>query len=209
MNTRLKIIIAFISLSLTLSVMSNTYSRYVADTTGGVELALAKWQILVDETDITSGNSSSMVLTPTIEQSSNVKNGTIAPSSTGYFDINIDPSNVGVSFNYAISLALVNNNIPDLLITKYSIIDSSYKVGDTLKLNNISDNTITGTLDFNNAIPNYIFDSFTIRVYFEWYEGNNETMNDEADTQVGYQSATNNLTLGINASISFSQKISS
>ena len=115
MNFRVKILLVFIPLSFLLCFMSNTYSRYVADTTGNLKMSFAQWQILVNDEDITNNASSSIVLTPIIDTNEYVKNNKIAPSSTGYFDVSIDPSNVDVSFNYSIS-------IPH---TGYSIINHS------------------------------------------------------------------------------------
>ncbi len=205
MSKKLKILALFISLSLTLCVMSNTYSRYVADTTGNLEVSFAKWQILVNETDITNNSSSSITLMPVVEQNQYVAKNKIAPSSKGYFDIDIDPSNVELSFNYAISLNIENTNIPDLVITKYSIIDSSYVEGDVLEVSNIENNLIEGSVNYDNTIENYKFEPFTIRIYFEWYEGTDESMNDTADTNIGIDAESN--PLKINANISFEQKL--
>ena len=104
MNFRIKILLFVIPLSFFLCFMSNTYSRYVADATGNLKMSFAQWQILVNNEDITKNTSSSIVLTPVIDANDYVKSNKIAPSSTGYFDISIDPSNVDVSFNYNISL---------------------------------------------------------------------------------------------------------
>ena len=90
MNFRVKILLVFIPLSFLLCFMSNTYSRYVADTTGDLKMSFAQWQILVNNEDITNNSSSSIVLNPIIEENSYVKSNKIAPSSTGYFDINIE-----------------------------------------------------------------------------------------------------------------------
>ena len=110
MRKKFMILLILVSTSLTLGLMSNTYSRYVADTDSNVILQLAKWQILVNENDITNNTTSSINLTPVIEENENVTNNTIAPSSKGYFDIDIDPTNVDVSFNYSISLNVLNEN---------------------------------------------------------------------------------------------------
>ena len=99
MNFRIKVLVALIPFCLFLCFMSNTYSRYVADTTGNLKMSFAQWQILVNNEDITSGSNSSVTLTPIINENKNVKSNKIAPSSSGYFDISIDPSNVDVSFN--------------------------------------------------------------------------------------------------------------
>ena len=47
MLKRIKIILILLVLSVTLSFMSNTYSRYVAESTSNVQVSFAKWQILL------------------------------------------------------------------------------------------------------------------------------------------------------------------
>lgn len=206
MSTKFKILVVLVSLSLTLCFMSNTYSRYVANTTGNVEVQFAKWQILVNENDITTSSSSSIKLTPVVEQNQYVADNKVAPSSKGYFDIDIDPTNVEVSFDYSISLTIENTNIPDLMITKYSIVDSSYDEDkDELQINNIKDNTITGSLTYDNKTENFKFEPFTIRIYFEWYEGTDEVMDDLSDSEVGNDASNHSLKL--NANIKFEQKL--
>ena len=201
MTKKIKILLLIFSLSLTLSYMSNTYSRYVADATGNVNVLFAKWQILVNDNDITNGTTSSIAITPEVDENPHVASGTIAPSSKGHFDIIINPENVGVSFEYDITLDVLNDNMPDLMITKYSILPKGYIEGDQVDVTPITNNVITETRDL---VENK-HETFTIRVYFEWFEGeaNNETMNDDADTAV----AINNESLDIQAKISFKQKL--
>lgn len=201
MTKKIKILLLIFSLSLTLSYMSNTYSRYVADATGNVNVLFAKWQILVNDSDITNGTTSSIAITPEIDENPHVASGTIAPSSKGHFDIIINPENVGVSFEYDITLDVLNDDMPDLMITKYSILPKGYIEGNQVDVNPITNNVISESMD----LINNKHETFTIRVYFEWFEGtkNNETMNDEADTAV----ATNNESLDIEAKISFKQKL--
>lgn len=225
MNIRIKILSVFIPLCLFLCFMSNTYSRYVADTTGNLKMSFAQWQILVNNEDIINNSSSSIVLTPFIDENENVENNKIAPSSSGYFDINIDPSNVDVSFNYSISLDVLNENIPDLIITKYAILDEK----GTITSKNVVNNLIEGSLDVKNSdiaspsdelvsspsdevitspsdeINEAKFKPFTIRIFFEWYEGLNEKMDDEADSLISSDAENNNLE--INVVIEFEQKI--
>lgn len=204
-NSKLKILIVFIPLSLTLCLMSNTYSRYVADTTGNIEMLFAKWQILVNENDITNNTSSEVTITPVIEENENIETNKLAPTSKGYFDIDINPSNIEVSFNYKINLNLVNKDITDLMITKYAILDNNYIEGDNLNLITIENNTITNTLNYDNTKEDFSFKPFTIRIYFEWYDGEDETMNDIKDTEVANNAENNKLE--IKATISFEQEI--
>lgn len=203
MAMKFKILLVISSLALTLSLMSNTYSRYVADVDSNIDLLFAKWQILVNENDITNNTTTSINITPIMEENVNVAENTVAPSSKGYFDIDIDPSNAGVSFDYSINLNIEDENMPDLMISKYAVLDKDYNEGDQITTTTILNNTINGTVDYNATAH----EPFTVRVFFEWYEGVDEKMDDEADTNIGYEAALNNKSLLVNASISFNQKI--
>ena len=90
------------------------------------------------------------------------------------------------------------------MVTKYAVIDSTYdeKKGPTYL--EIKDNKIS-----NDIIHKVSEDKkFTIRVYFEWYEGANELMNDDADTVIGNKAANNEeIRFNINANVSFKQII--
>ena len=61
--------------------------------------------------------------------------------------------------------------------------------------------------DFYNTVQNYSFDPFTVRIYFEWYDGENEEMDDEADSLIGAAAAEDDITFTIDANISFEQII--
>lgn len=207
MQKRIKIILILLTLSVTLSFMSHTYSRYVADATSNVELSFAKWQILVNTEDITTGTTNNIEITPVIEENNNIKANTIAPSSKGYFDILVNPTNVEMSFDYKVTIDILNENMPDILISKYAILSDTYVEGNEVTKQDITDNEITGTLVFNNKENNFEFKPFTIRVYFEWFEGTNELMDDEKDTSIGLDAANNNTKLQIAAAITFTQNL--
>jgi hypothetical protein len=207
MLKKVRFILAFISLSICLSLMSTTYSRYVADTTGNIEVLFAKWQILVNDEDITNGLQSTITFVPIIEENDHVAPNVMAPSSQGYFDIDINATNVEVSFMYSITLEIENENMPDLIITKYAFIPESYTEEDPLELITLNENIITDNLYFDNSVSQFQFEPFTIRIYFEWYEGEDELMDDAADTEIGLLAAVESTTFTMNANISFEQII--
>lgn len=208
MIKKIKILLVILSLAITLSLMSNTFSRYVSKATGNIDMAFSKWQILVNNVDITSNTSSSIDLTPVLEENNNVATNTVAPGSKGYVDIDIDPTNVDVSFNYSINLEVKNEEVKDLMITNYAILDQNYIEGDLIETIPLEDNTINETLLYNNTIDNFKFEPFTVRIYFEWYEGENEQLNDDEDTEIGTKAANENTPLEITASINFEQNSS-
>ncbi|MGI6329675.1 MAG: hypothetical protein ACOXZR_02300 [Bacilli bacterium] len=208
MSKKVNLILAFVSLTICLGLMSGTYSRYVVDATSNIEVPLAKWQILINNTDITNDSQSELTLIPIIEENIHVAPDVLAPSSTGYIDIDIDPSNVEVSFLYKIKLELENEEIPDLKITNYALYDESFnEENDELELLEIDEEEITNTMFYNKEEEEFYFQPFTIRIYFEWYEGEEELMDDEMDSEIGFLATDEDLTFLISASISFTQII--
>lgn len=187
--------------------MSNTYSKYVAGTESNIELLFAKWQIVVSDIDITNNAETNIDFVPVIEENEHVAENVVAPSSKGYFDINIDPSNVGLSFKYTVNLKIENEEIADLNLTEYSIITDDYTEGDPLDSIDLEDDIIINSLYFDKNIENFQHRPFIIRIYFEWYEGENELMDNEADTILGHLAAIEEKTFKMNATLSFEQII--
>lgn len=191
MKIRIKILICFIAVAFLLSVMSSTYSRYVADANGDVSLAFAKWQILINGEDITSGNVRTLNITPNILENDNVAAGKLAPSSLGYYDIEIDATNVETSFD--LHLTLDNEEMADLKISSYSI-DGEDPI-------EIEGNQIDEEFDYSEDG----FGVITIRIYFEWYDiEDDEEMDDEEDNS--YANEHDSITITTN--LSFEQRIS-
>ena len=209
MTKKITFILLLISISVSLCLISSTYSKYVADTTSNINILFAKWQILVNNSDITSKSSSDLEFTPVIIKNDHVASGVMAPASKGYFDITLDPSNVDVSFKYSINLSIDNDEVPDLIITEYAFLPDNYIEGNDLDTTPLNEYVITNELDFDNKTEDFTFKPFTIRVFFEWYEGKDELMDDEADSIVGNNAATNDTSIKITANIHFEQKIGS
>lgn len=197
-KTKLKVLIVFAVLAFTLSIVSNTYSRYVAAAEESIDLALANWQILLNDEDITTSSSSVGSINPVILENENVANNKLAPSSVGYFDIDIDASSVELSFNYNIKINK-NEVLDDLLITKYKLIEEGSNPEETDYIN-VVNNEINGTFDYSDKNTNK---SFKVRVFFEWFDGNDEESDDASDTEI----ISNNNSLTLDATIKFTQKI--
>ena len=196
---KLKLLIVCFMLIILVSLMSNTFSKYVSSADGDLNVSFAKWQILVNNLDISEAANSEILFVPVIDSNNEVEENSVAPSSSGYFDIAIDPSNVALSFNYNITFSIENDDIPDLMISEYAILPVDDSPIEKISLDN---NIIEKDMIYDPEKP---FKPFTIRLFFKWYEGENELMDDLADTEIGTVAAINDTKLKMKANISFKQ----
>lgn len=196
---KLKLLIVCFMLIILVSLMSNTFSKYVSSADGDLNVSFAKWQILVNNLDISDASNSEILFVPVIDSNNEVEENSVAPSSSGYFDIAIDPSNVALSFNYNITFSIENDDIPDLMISEYAILPVDDSPIEKISLDN---NIIEKDMIYDPENP---FKPFTIRLFFKWYEGENELMDDLADTEIGTVAAINDTKLKMKANISFKQ----
>lgn len=196
---KLKLLIVCFMLIILVSLMSNTFSKYVSSADGDLNVSFAKWQILVNNLDISDAANSEILFVPVIDSNNEVEENSVAPSSSGYFDIAIDPSNVALSFNYNITFSIENDDIPDLMISEYAILPVDDSPIEKISLDS---NIIEKDMIYDPENP---FKPFTIRLFFKWYEGENELMDDLADTEIGTVAAINDTKLKMKANISFKQ----
>lgn len=169
--------------------MQETYAKYITTSEGKINAKIARWNIKVNETDIKNNASLAQDIIPTFEKSENIAENVIAPTIKGYFDLNIDASAVDVSFTYNI-LIEENDLISDFIITDYQIGDNPI-----VNLTDTTEITNDILLDDTNRLQ-------TIRIYFEWYDEDDNKMDNDADTAVTIDN--DNLTL--NVKLSFTQK---
>lgn len=186
---KLYLLLALASLLLLVSVIQNTYAKYISKATANSNFTIASWNFKVNNQDINANSNFSNVIVPVFENNPNIKDNVIAPTSEGYFDINIDHSNVDVSFTEKINLNLSDTNtVSDLKITGYAINDGSII---EFNGNEISTDCL---LSDNVKINKY-------RIYVTWIDGDGQTMQNKDDTE-----ATENGNASISVSLSFIQK---
>lgn len=188
---KFRLLIAFISLLMCLTFIQDTYAKYVNNVNGEANLTIARWKILVNNEDITTGSLAQEVITPVFSGTDYIKSDVIAPTSTGYFDIIIDAKDTDVSFNYTITVNTSSeSSVTDLVTTGYSIND-----GEVINFENYNEN-ITGTIDYNTI------DITTIRVYVMWNDSDSNNMDNNADTIAATDEESKAL---LNVSLSFIQ----
>ena len=169
LNRKITFLLALLALFYCVSLIQSTYAKYLSTADADTNITIARWNVLVNNQDISQNSNFSEVLEPTFTGNENIKDGVIAPTATGYFDITLDGSTTDVSFSYDISLSEADDNtVTDLKITKYEIDGHSYTYNGP-----ISGNILLN--DQNRAL--------TVRVYVEWVDQtDDETMTNVDDT---------------------------
>ena len=190
-KNKLKFIIAIIALIICIGQIKQTYAKYTESKTGDAESEVACWPILLNNSDITEGSTMSSLINPVYENNTNVASGVIAPGSEGYFLIDINATNTEVSFSYNISITpAISTDVEDLTISAYQI--------DNGAMNYVQSgiNNLTGNISHNAQNK-----TISLKIYFEWFEGQGEQMNNAADTAASVGGGTGK----INISATFTQ----
>lgn len=173
MGIKRKIIffVALMSLFYCLTLMQDTYAKYISSADATAGLTIARWNILLNDQDILVSSNFSDTIVPTFEGTDNIKSNVIAPTAEGYFEIELDGTDTDVSFDYTISITKPNTNtVDDLIITGYEIDGTSYTYDD--------EDDITGEILFDDLdkVKNFTF-------YVEWDDNEStQTMNNAQDT---------------------------
>ena len=169
-SRKFRILLACVSLLLLVDMVQDTYAKYVSSASANSEFTIAKWSFLVNQQDVLSNSDFSNTIVPVFAGTNHIKSGVIAPTSTGYFEVTIDSSDVDVSFNEVITLSQNSDNtVTDLVFTGYTLNNGQMQ---TLTSNSVTTSHALGDLNTTN----------TYRFYVEWADGTGETMNNAADT---------------------------
>lgn len=168
-----------------------SYAKYRRTTNTEIEGTIAKWNLKVNDEDISTETTLTNTLTPVLDANQYVKTGTIAPGSTGYFVIEIDATNVDVDFTYTITGAPDDTTpLSDLTFYKYTV-----NGGSDIDLN--ASTSITGDITKNTAQTRLV-------VYFKWNDDATNNMDNRADTE--YTQDDDHRTTKVNIAIHFQQK---
>lgn len=171
-----KIIIVLIAVLILIFIVSKTLSLLQTNITARAELPLANWNILINDTELTSKSTADIRIN-NIEWDGNAHTsaGVVAPGSTGKVYLEINPTNTSVAFTYTISF--IDKVINDQYIL--TITDIKDDDGSLIKTDQHS---YTGlyTLEEIRSRENK-----TIEIDVEWI---NDESNNQSDTLVGTES---------------------
>ena len=188
-NKKIIVLCLVLLLALIISGGFYTYAKYFTSTKRDIGSDIKKWNIKVNDEDITNKTSLSKNITASFVSNKNVAPNVIAPGSEGYFEITLDYSNVGVSFKYGIQIS-ENPLLPDAKIYKLEV-DGKEITG----TGSIVEGTVNLKTDTNpNKVQN-------IKVYLKWNDDKTNNLDNKGDTDV----AINNRVINFDVKFDFEQ----
>lgn len=154
------------------------YAKYISSAYGNTKMAIARWDIKVNNLSIKNNTNISNTLKPIFPGNSNIAANIIAPTAEGYFDLNFDFTGADVSFKYEITPSVdSSSSVKDLVATGYSIADNGGEFGNRVNLENYNDK-ISDTILLNSPVKKR-----TIRIYILWNDDEtSQEMSDDEDT---------------------------
>ncbi len=192
MKNKIKTFFTIIAIALLVFIVFEIYNVYAllySQVETDVSLQLGKWNIKVNNTDVTNDESKSYTIdTINLMNSQNVKEGKIAPGTKGNFQITIDPTYTQVSFRFDI---IINSEESNSVLTILTI-----KSDEDIKIIRTGKNIYSGVVPLSS-----IEAGKKINLYMEFEWVNDETLN-QRDTNLV---AISNQTQGIPMIIEFSQ----
>lgn len=171
---RFRLLLALIALFICLSSIEKTYAKYITSASGNTDITISRWNIKLNDFDITNGSSFSNVIVPTFNGDEYTAAGIIAPSSEGTFDVSIDGSETDTAYSLDFDIGISDDSdVKDLVITKYTIDDDPTEYAYT-------GNLVTDfKLDDNKVI--------TYHFFIKWNDDEEtQTMTNADDTNAAY-----------------------
>ena len=230
-KTKLRVIqiLCIVSLLITVFSMQRTYAKYYEKLDTQYVTNIKRWAIKVTNTYIHKGTTLSQLMQPTFIANEHMNsNNTLVPGRLGYFEFDIDFTEVDVPFRYEFDIEQLNKHIvtdevtgetteedyhlTDFQIYCYSIVDGANEYTTNLsEPNKLSE--ITQYINPNDEDDYNSNDEKKrkIRVHFRWYDGADNTMDNAADTaykgEINTQAGADgkHKVLNYNVKISFTQ----
>lgn len=175
MKNRKKLLLLLIGICVCLLLFTiiTIYAKYLTATEGTTSLTIANWNISVNDLSIKTDSDISNSIVPVFPGTEHISSNIIAPTAEGYFDLNLDFSNVDVSFKYEITASAdENSSVKDLVAIGYSVDD-----GERIDFENYNE-TITEVIELLSDI-----NTRKIRVFIKWDDSeDSQTMNNDDDT---------------------------
>ena len=174
MSKKITTTLAILWIMICFFIIQYTYAKYVTGIASSTNAEVATWSLTLNNQDILSNADFSTNLSLVFPGSEYYNANCVVPGAIGYFDLEVDSTNVTVPFKYTVTTSFATGNaITDMEIIGYSLNGS---------------NTITYLDNYHPSATNNVSavtNSSSIRVYVQWVDRTaNENLNDIQDTAV-------------------------
>ncbi len=180
---RLGVLVLALTL-ITTCLVGGTLARYVTEVDGSAKAVVAKWAFDAKNSNQTIATQNFVIdLGDTTNRSTypttDIKEGVVAPGTTGSFDIVLDGTGSEVGIDYTVKFAAKENSpaMPDDMVFSFKPITESNK---GVKLASLADET--GTIDYTATAKGM---EKTITVYWSWAFDENDTKDSNDNTYKG------------------------
>lgn len=163
-------LIAFLFLIIIIYIFVDSYGIFESNIESNVKANLAKWQLLVNGSNVTGENSSFTINNVNWTSNSGVVPGKAAPGLSAYFEILIDPTDSEVAIEYELTLDFLALNNSAIYLTEIKNMDTNSS------LTEVELNKYSGVIPLNKVLSGNLE---RIRVNFVW---DNKEDNSSADS---------------------------
>ncbi len=193
MPKRIILILAGIWILITFMVIHTTYAKYVTVLPANANVDITSWNLILNNQDITNESDFSENLNLVFPETQYHSDDALVPGATGYFDLNIDASNVNLSFKYTVTCTFPStNDITDLKIVAFAVDGHSTDLHSDRT--EFVDNTTTPMINYVQSSAT----SSTLRVYVKWEDEDvNQNLNDIQDTSISLNSGKAKITANV------------
>lgn len=184
-NKSIKIILLILVLIVLFLVIRSTYSKYISTKDSGTTFHISKWNILLNDKNISENEDFTQDIQITYDENTeNVAQNVIVPTSTGHFEIKLESTGTELPFEYTLKIKPENNianSHPDFKIKSY-ILNSDPLVELTADQTEIV-GQVEPPKDANgNFTGQEVINNFTI--YVEWDDSENNVLDNQGDVAI-------------------------
>ena len=181
--------------------VASTFAKYTSEAEATAEATAGAWVIKINNENLSNQNNTIKnfsINSLTYTSNQYVLQNKIAPSTSGYFEIEFDPTGTSVAVRFDVTINLAALNISDSIDFKNATVTKANQ--EPVALIRTGENTYTGTISLSEVKSGV---KPVAKFYIEWEDDLTGT-NDEADSRLGVDRQVNG-TLALPVTVAVSQ----
>lgn len=157
----LKFVLLILILIILFLVIRSTYSKYITSADNEATLHISKWNILLNDKDISENKDFTQDLTVTFDKNENIADDVIAPTKTGYFEINLESTGTELPFKYQLQIADIKTSYSNYVLSLDNVtpVGASYNYNFTITF---KDNDTQGPIYYYDDSNDLVYNKLPI-----------------------------------------------